>query len=35
METLERDGARLTLYRDGPDWDGPTMTVGKLKVQLG
>lgn len=30
METLERDGARLTLYRDGPDWDGPTMTVGKL-----
>ena len=31
METLERDGARLTLYRDGPDWDGRTMTVGKLK----
>lgn len=31
MEVLENDGARLTLYRDGPDWRGPTMAVAGLK----
>ncbi|MDJ0638403.1 MAG: hypothetical protein QNJ20_06190 [Paracoccaceae bacterium] len=33
METFERDGAKLTLYRDAPDWEGPTMAVAKLRFE--
>lgn len=31
METLEKDGAKLALYRDAPDWDGKAMAVAKFR----
>ena len=30
MEKFEHVDAKLTLFRDAPDWNGPTMAVGKL-----
>ena len=31
METLEKDNAKLVLYRDASDWDGPAMAVAKFR----
>ena len=31
MEMMERDGAKLALYRDAPEWDGPAFAVGKIR----
>ncbi len=31
MEHLETEGAKLTLYREAPDWDGPAIAVAKPK----
>lgn len=31
MDRIEQNGASLTLYRDAPAWDGPTMAVAKPK----
>ena len=31
METLEKNGAKLVLYREAPDWDGKAMAVGKFR----
>ena len=31
MEVLEHDGGRLALYPDAPDWDGPTMSVARIR----
>ena len=31
MEMMERDGAKLALYRDGPDWDGRAFALGKIR----
>ena len=31
METLERDGAKLVLYAEAPDWEGRAMAVAKVK----
>lgn len=33
MEKLERPGASLIFYPDGPDWNGPTATVAKCKFE--
>ena len=31
VERVEGAGARLSVWRDGPDWQGPTATIGALR----